>query len=99
MLLLTYRISWCTETNARDTILVKILNHNRPSFNLQPSGTEKPDLEVDDIYVWFRPSKNNPTTYVCNEDIEFRHFYTSDDKFMAKLSFDVNHFAKTVKQP
>jgi hypothetical protein len=98
MLLLSYRISWCTETNARDTILVKILNHNRPSFTFQPSETDQPDLEIDDIYVWFKPSKDNPSVYVQNEDLKFSQFYSSDDKFMTKLSFDVNRFAKTVKQ-
>lgn len=97
MLLLTYRISWSTDS--RDLILVKILNHNRPSFNFQPSGTDQPDLEIDDIYVFFTPSKDNPSIYVCNEDIGFQHFYSSDERFMGKLSWDVNRFAKTVKKP
>jgi hypothetical protein len=97
MLLLTYRISWWTDV--RDTILVKILNHNRPSFNFQPSETDQLDLEIDDIYVWFKPSTDNPSIYVPNEDLQFSHFYSSDDKFMGKLSWDVNRFAKTVKKP
>jgi hypothetical protein len=96
MLLLSYYIDWCVDT--KDKVLVKLINHNCSTY----FNPETEQTEINDFYVWFEPSKENPDNYVIMTNHYGRgvnYFYCSDEKFMTKLSFDVNRFAKTVKQP